>query len=191
MGHGDIGSNITMLSQFCDKSRKVFRCDFLDTVMTFDTKLIEPIAMDLRRTRVLGWVANDTRARDSHFCFLRLLFQHVRHCINGNQIAVHTQTANQSRGGKGGWTSSSPVEEEMIVLDDFGDLKLIEKPDSPMNRDTLPQTLQDCVGYLAAFPLLQPNVDQKDPKTIVTSKTAKRQLKGIASIRANTRGKRQ
>lgn len=51
-------------------------------------------------------------------------------------------------------------------LDDFNQLKFLDKPNSAMNRETLPQTLEDCVGYLKALPLVQPNVDQKDPLTI-------------------------
>ena len=52
-------------------------------------------------------------------------------------------------------------------LGDFDMLTLVEKPDSTMNRDTLAQTLDDCVGFLRAFPLLQPNTDKNNPSTIV------------------------
>lgn len=51
-------------------------------------------------------------------------------------------------------------------IDNFVALQFVEKPDSLMNRETLPQTLQDCVGYLQALPLVQPNVDAKDPVSI-------------------------
>jgi len=40
---------------------------------------------------------------------------------------------------------------------DFQQLKLIEQPS--ISSDALPQTLEDCVGFLSEFPLQQPNAD--------------------------------
>eukprot|EP00567_Pseudictyota_dubia_P008445 CAMPEP_0197442418 /NCGR_PEP_ID=MMETSP1175-20131217/8437_1 /TAXON_ID=1003142 /ORGANISM="Triceratium dubium, Strain CCMP147" /LENGTH=889 /DNA_ID=CAMNT_0042972887 /DNA_START=108 /DNA_END=2777 /DNA_ORIENTATION=+ len=50
---------------------------------------------------------------------------------------------------------------------DFDQLKLVEKPDNARNSQDLPRTLKDCEGYLNRLPLKPPNVDQKNPKTIV------------------------
>mmetsp|Transcript_15855 Transcript_15855/g.43868 ORF Transcript_15855/g.43868 Transcript_15855/m.43868 type:complete len:813 (-) Transcript_15855:27-2465(-) len=50
---------------------------------------------------------------------------------------------------------------------DFGKLKFVESPVEEMSTDRLPQSLEDCVGYLQELPLLQPNADQNDPRTIV------------------------
>lgn len=52
---------------------------------------------------------------------------------------------------------------------DFSELKFIEKPNgSGESVDTmLPQTLEDCVGYLQQLPLFHPNTDAKKPITIV------------------------
>lgn len=47
----------------------------------------------------------------------------------------------------------------------FDKLKLVEKPDSQLNSPGLPQTLEDCEGFLTKLPLVAPNVD-KNPKTI-------------------------
>lgn len=50
---------------------------------------------------------------------------------------------------------------------DFGKLKFIESPVEEMSTNRLPQTLEDCIGHMDNLPLLQPNVDQSDPQTIV------------------------
>mmetsp|Transcript_10612 Transcript_10612/g.15536 ORF Transcript_10612/g.15536 Transcript_10612/m.15536 type:complete len:894 (-) Transcript_10612:464-3145(-) len=49
---------------------------------------------------------------------------------------------------------------------EFNQLKLVEKPDSPLNSNCLPDTLEDCEGFLKNLPLKQPNVDQRNPQTI-------------------------
>jgi len=51
-------------------------------------------------------------------------------------------------------------------LFNFDNLKLVDKPDSPKNSQTLKQTLEGCEGYLLHLPLRAPNVDQKNPKTV-------------------------
>ena len=51
-------------------------------------------------------------------------------------------------------------------LFNFDNLKLVDKPDSPKNSQTLKQTLEGCEGYLHRLPLRAPNVDQKIPKTV-------------------------
>jgi regulator of protease activity HflC (stomatin/prohibitin superfamily) len=50
-------------------------------------------------------------------------------------------------------------------LFDFGNLKLIELPDAPVNS-MMKDTLEGCEGYLTALPLRAPNVDHKVPKSI-------------------------
>mmetsp|Transcript_8415 Transcript_8415/g.15214 ORF Transcript_8415/g.15214 Transcript_8415/m.15214 type:complete len:233 (-) Transcript_8415:2200-2898(-) len=60
-------------------------------------------------------------------------------------------------------TTSTATSEDAF---DFTQLKLIEKPDSPWNSHSLPQTLEHCDGYLDKLPLKQPNVDQRNPQTI-------------------------
>ena len=50
---------------------------------------------------------------------------------------------------------------------DFNKLKFIETPVEEMSSNSLPQTLSDCVGYMDGLPLLAPNADQNDPRTIV------------------------
>lgn len=42
----------------------------------------------------------------------------------------------------------------------FDQLRLVEKPDSALNSPNLPQTLEDCEGYLTQLPLMPPNVDK-------------------------------
>jgi regulator of protease activity HflC (stomatin/prohibitin superfamily) len=44
---------------------------------------------------------------------------------------------------------------------DFELLKLVERPHSNMNSPNLPQTLEDCQGYLTHLPLVPPNSDKK------------------------------
>ncbi|CAB9527920.1 expressed unknown protein [Seminavis robusta] len=56
-------------------------------------------------------------------------------------------------------------EQEDSVLD-FSQLKLIENPVEEQSSNALPQTLDDCLGYLKELPLLQPNGDQSQPETI-------------------------
>mmetsp|Transcript_35197 Transcript_35197/g.105126 ORF Transcript_35197/g.105126 Transcript_35197/m.105126 type:complete len:919 (-) Transcript_35197:150-2906(-) len=64
--------------------------------------------------------------------------------------------------------STVPMEcADILETTDFDSLKLIEKPDSPFNSLSLPQTLEGCVGYLKELPLKVPNVDQKNPATVV------------------------
>ena len=48
----------------------------------------------------------------------------------------------------------------------FASLLLVEKPDSPLNASSLPQTLEDCEGYLKKLPLKSPNADSKIPSTV-------------------------
>jgi len=48
----------------------------------------------------------------------------------------------------------------------FESLTLVEKPDSPLNSSYLPQTLEDCLGYMTKLPLRSPNADSKKPSTI-------------------------
>lgn len=48
----------------------------------------------------------------------------------------------------------------------FDNLLLVEKPDSPLNSISHPETLEGCVGYLQRLPLTSPNADSKIPSTI-------------------------
>mmetsp|Transcript_2689 Transcript_2689/g.4932 ORF Transcript_2689/g.4932 Transcript_2689/m.4932 type:complete len:819 (-) Transcript_2689:411-2867(-) len=48
----------------------------------------------------------------------------------------------------------------------FDNLKLVEKPDSPLNSSFLNQTLKDCKGYLKKLPLQSPNAHSKISYTI-------------------------
>ena len=51
--------------------------------------------------------------------------------------------------------------------ENFSKLKLIEHPIEENCSDRLPQTLENCVGYLKELPLLKPNANQSKPETIV------------------------
>lgn len=42
----------------------------------------------------------------------------------------------------------------------FDQLKLVEKPNSSMNSPNLPETLEDCEGYIRQLPLVPPNADK-------------------------------
>ena len=70
---------------------------------------------------------------------------------------------------KSGIRSNDAIEEEEIAPAgmDFNKLKFIEQPLEDGGADSLPQTLDDCVGFLKHFPLLQPNADQNEPRTII------------------------
>jgi len=48
----------------------------------------------------------------------------------------------------------------------FDQLKLVEKPNSTLNSPNLPETLEDCEGYIRQLPLVPPNAD-KNTKNIV------------------------
>mmetsp|Transcript_13802 Transcript_13802/g.20953 ORF Transcript_13802/g.20953 Transcript_13802/m.20953 type:complete len:852 (-) Transcript_13802:1842-4397(-) len=53
--------------------------------------------------------------------------------------------------------------------DNFNDLKLVDKPDSPMNArgDETSFSLRNCLGYLRRLPLKAPNSSLQNPQTIV------------------------
>lgn len=63
-------------------------------------------------------------------------------------------------------TSAQALDADDAIFD-FGQLKLVEEPNSPKNSKALRQTLEDCVGFLRALPLKQPNANQKNPQTVV------------------------
>ena len=48
----------------------------------------------------------------------------------------------------------------------FAELLLVEDPDSELNSSFLPQTLEDCEGYLKKLPLKSPNANSKIPHTV-------------------------
>ena len=58
-------------------------------------------------------------------------------------------------------------EDESPSVLDFSQLKLVECPMDNDDVNALPQTLEDCVGYLKELPLVRPNADQSHPETIV------------------------
>uniref|UniRef100_A0A7S4IHY0 Band 7 domain-containing protein n=1 Tax=Odontella aurita TaxID=265563 RepID=A0A7S4IHY0_9STRA len=71
--------------------------------------------------------------------------------------------------GIGGGASLAPFAPAGLDDDlfDFDKLKLVDKPENSMNSLDLPQSLKECEGYLTKLPLKPPNVDQKNPTTVV------------------------
>ena len=72
------------------------------------------------------------------------------------QVAPFTAMAMTGTGASAG----EDVEPSIL---DFSQLNLVENPAG----EALPQTLNDCLGYLQNLPLLQPNADQGKPESIV------------------------
>jgi len=78
--------------------------------------------------------------------------------FDDNWAEVHPVPPDSSTKAK------SPRNDDLF---NFDMLTLIEKPNSPMNSDSVPLSLQDCVGYLPKLPLKAPNADLKIPQSIV------------------------
>jgi regulator of protease activity HflC (stomatin/prohibitin superfamily) len=66
----------------------------------------------------------------------------------------------------------------------FASLLLVEKPDSPLNASFLPQTLEDCEGYLKKLPLKSPNADSKIPSTVANMVNILTSSKAAANFEA-------
>lgn len=108
-------------------------------------------------------------SRDSAPCF-RMLMSLVNSRASNCEHKLHTKELERgsrhykriSNNNRMGMTNYQGAED----LFDFDSLKLVDKPDSPKNAKSLPQTLEGCEGYIKKLPLKAPNADQKDPRTI-------------------------
>jgi hypothetical protein len=75
---------------------------------------------------------------------------------------MSTRNTSHMKGEQHKTTHRHRSDEEIF---NFDHLKLVDKPDSKLNSPDLPQTLEDCEGYLKCLPLVAPNAD-KNPVTV-------------------------